>query len=123
MAHESTMRNQLYLKNGCNGFNLKHPVSVPISFWKEKDIWDYIKKYNISYSKIYNMGEKRTGCMFCMFGVHLEKGENRFQRMRKSHPKIYDYCINKLNLKQCLDYIGVSYTDYPKQAQLKFLVA
>jgi len=59
--------------------------------------------------QIYDMGEKRTGCMFCMFGVHLEKGENRFQRMKKTHPTQYNYCINKLGLKKVLDCIGVPY--------------
>ena len=65
--------------------------------------------HSIAYSEIYDMGEKRTGCMFCMFGVHLEKGENRFQRMKKTHPKQYDYCINKLGCGEVLDFIGVEY--------------
>jgi len=55
------------------------------------------------------MGEKRTGCMFCMFGVHLEKGENRFQKMSKTHPKQHEYCIDKLGCGKVLDYIGVKY--------------
>lgn len=107
MASDSKQRESGYLKTGCNSFVPSNIKSNPMGFWLEKDIWDYIKKYNLPYSKIYDMGEKRTGCMFCMFGVHLEKGENRFQRMRKSHPKLYDYCMNKLGLKLVLDYIGV----------------
>ena len=54
-------------------------------------------------------GVNRTGCMFCMFGIHLEKGENRFQKMKKTHPKIYDYCINNLKCGEVLDYIKVAY--------------
>ena len=42
-------------------------------------------------------------------GVHLEKGKNRFEKMKETHPKIYDYCINKLGLKEVLDFIGVKY--------------
>ena len=78
---------------------------MPLSIWIEKDIWDYIKKHNLEYSKIYDMGENRTGCMFCMFGVHLEKGENRFDRMKKTHLQIYNYCMDKLGLKEVLEYI------------------
>lgn len=67
---------------------------------------------------------KRTGCMFCAFGAHLEKGENRFERMKHTHPKHYDFCIGggewdtdglwKPNEKglgygRVLDYIGVRY--------------
>ena len=42
-------------------------------FWKEEDVWEYIRKYDLQYSDIYNKGYDRTGCVFCMFGVHLEK--------------------------------------------------
>lgn len=54
-------------------------------------------------------GCTRTGCMFCMFGCHLEKEPNRFQRMKTTHPKQYEYCMNRLGLKDVLDYIGVPY--------------
>lgn len=54
-------------------------------------------------------GCDRTGCMFCMFGVHLEKEPNRFQRMKQTHPKQYEYCMNQLGLKEVLEYIGVPY--------------
>ena len=66
---------------------------------------------------------KRTGCIFCMFGCHLEKEPNRFQRLKETHPRQYEYCIgggetidgkwqpNKqgLGLGKVLDYIGVKY--------------
>lgn len=39
-------------------------------------------------------GCDRTGCIFCMFGCHLEKEPNRFQRLKETHPRQYEYCIN-----------------------------
>lgn len=36
----------------------------------------------------------RTGCMFCAFGAHLEKGKTRFQRLKETHPKQYNYSLN-----------------------------
>jgi hypothetical protein len=54
-------------------------------------------------------GLNRTGCMFCMFGVQRDKEPNRFQRMYYTHPKQWDYCINKLGLKEVLEYIHVPY--------------
>ena len=54
-------------------------------------------------------GCDRTGCMFCMFGCHLETEPNRFQRMKVSHPRQYEYCMNALGLKEVLEYIGVPY--------------
>lgn len=43
--------------------------------------------------KLCTTGCRRTGCVFCMFGAHLEKGETRFQRLKHTHPKLYNYCI------------------------------
>lgn len=109
MADESSLRTQSWLKSGCNAFDNSRPISSPLSFWKESDIWEYLKTYNVPYSKIYDMGETRTGCMFCMFGCHLEEYPNRFQRMASTHPKQFDYCINKLGIGKVLDYINVPY--------------
>ena len=109
MASESRLRQMSYLQQGCNSFESKNPTSSPIAFWKEADIWDYIKAQNIPYCKIYDSGINRTGCMFCMFGVHLEESPNRFQQMAKTHPAQYDYCINKLGCGRVLDYINVKH--------------
>lgn len=108
MASESSMRMKDYITHGCNSFNTKIPISKPIVFWTEKNIWQYIRDKNIAYSEIYNMGELRTGCMFCMFGYQFEEpGKTRFDRMKKSHPKIYNYCMNKLNLKMVLKELSI----------------
>lgn len=101
MADNSIYRQDYYMR--------KADGSLPIGFWTEKDIWDYIKKYKISYSSIYDMGYDRTGCMFCMFGVHMEEEPNRFQKMKKTHPKHYDLCINKMGCGKILDLIKVKY--------------
>lgn len=108
---DSNLRRQQYIRNnGCGQlFNRELPQSHPLYFWASKDIWQYLKIFSIPYSKIYDMGEKRTGCMFCMFGVHFEKGENRFQRMKHTHPKHWNYCINKLNLRLPLEYMEIPY--------------
>lgn len=41
----------------------------------------------------YCTGCDRTGCAYCDYGVHLEKGETRFQRLAKTHPRQYEYSI------------------------------
>lgn len=57
-----------------------------------------------------------------MFGVHLEDHPNRFEKMRDTHPRLYNYCINGgtedehgmwvpddkgLGLGRILDYLNV----------------
>ncbi len=120
MAAESNLRKQEYIKKGCNSFESR-PASTPLGFWTEQDILQYLVENNLPYcsvygeikqdknGKYYTTGAKRTGCMFCMFGVHNEKSPNKFELMRETHPKLHDYCINKLGCGRVLDFIGVKY--------------
>jgi len=120
MADESRLREQSFLKFGCNSFDSNRQTSRPMMFWTEQDVFECMYRGWIQYPSVYGnvvecdgmlkvTGEPRTGCMFCMYGIHMEESPNKFQRMKITHPEIYDYCINKLNLKQVLDYIGVPY--------------
>lgn len=121
MADESQLRTQQWLKNGCNGFDMKRPTSNPMSFWTEQDVLKYIKQYNVPIASVYGdivyandpeqmridellndysdteklttTGCKRTGCIFCAFGCHLENEPSRFQMLKQTHPKQYAYCI------------------------------
>ena len=38
-------------------------------------------------------GCDRTGCIFCMFGITQDGCPNRFQRLKETHPRQYEYCI------------------------------
>lgn len=148
MAEESRLRTQKWMQAGCNMFDSNKPRSIPLAFWTDQDILAYILRYDLEIPSVYGdivsvdadgmeyesdlfgesklktTGVNRTGCMFCGFGCHLEKEPNRFQRMKQTHPKLYDYCINGgeygddgmwrpsktgLGMGKVLDYIGVSY--------------
>lgn len=126
MSVESVRRKKAWIQTGCNAFDTSKPSSKPISFWTEQDVLEYLQKYNIPYANIYGgikvdkkgnlftTGEKRTGCMFCMYGVQCENEPNRFQRMKITHPKLYEYCMRDwdnggLGLAKVLDFIGVNY--------------
>lgn len=119
MAVESLLRTQVWLKNGCNGFSMKNPTSNPLSFWTEQDVLAYIKQNCIPIAPVYGdivesdedgidydqnlfgdcagslhtTGCNRTGCIFCCFGCHLDKSPSRFERLKKTHPKQYAYCL------------------------------
>lgn len=104
MTEESKLRTTKWLQKGCNAFDGKRPISNPMSFWTEQDILQYIKRYNLPIATVYGdivyedgklatTGCKRTGCIFCAFGCHLESNPNRFQMMKETHPRQYEYCI------------------------------
>ena len=109
MAAEGGNREKSYLMYGCNTYEAKRPQSKPISFWREEDVWEYIRQNDIPYSPIYDMGYDRTGCVFCAFGAHLEKTPNRFQRLKTTHPKLWNYCMSEdgLNMHAVLEYCGI----------------
>ena len=53
MASESKLRTSQWIKNGCNGFQMKSPISNPMSFWTEQDVLLYIKLNNLPICSVY----------------------------------------------------------------------
>jgi 3'-phosphoadenosine 5'-phosphosulfate sulfotransferase (PAPS reductase)/FAD synthetase len=139
MADESMLRTQKWMQYGCNGFQMKEPISNPMSFWTEQDVLQYIKEFGIKIAPVYGdiveasegqmminedgtislpnsvlktTGCRRTGCVFCGFGCHLERdGEHRFVKLKESHPKLYDYVMRDeslggLGYKEKIDWIN-----------------
>jgi len=112
MAKDSNLRARQLSKQGCNFYDEKDPKSNPLAHWSEEEVWLYLKEFNVPYCKIYDMGYNRTGCTFCMFGLQQEiknHNTNRFLLLKKTHPKLYDYCINKLGAGRVLDYMKIDY--------------
>lgn len=122
LAEESRLREQQWLKYGCNGFDMATPTSNPMSFWTEQDVLKYIKKYDIPIASVYGTVEyvsnpeqiriddlgvecegcedlcltgcDRTGCIFCGFGLQREDSPSRFERLKNTHPRQYEYCMD-----------------------------
>ena len=141
LADESRIRRQGWIRTGCNAFDGAKSKSQPLSFWTEQDILAYLVMFGLSIASVYGdievvdksgltypalpemlefggklktSGVDRTGCIFCAFGMHLEKGETRFQRIKRTHPKQYDYCIgggqwidNPDYIEDCPEYDGI----------------
>lgn len=109
MAANSSLRKSNYLRYGCNAFEASRPYSMPLGIWTDEDIWGYIKKYNLPYSNIYNLGFPTTGCAFCLFGIQHDASPNRIEKLKTLHPSIYNYCLNKLKMKEVLDFMNIPY--------------
>ena len=121
LACESERRTDAWLKTGCNAFESKRPISKPMSFWTEQDVLQYIKRFDVPIASVYGdivyaedaeqtrleefgidgvgsdklvtTGCDRTGCIFCAFGCHLDGEPSRFQRLKETHPRQYEYCV------------------------------
>ena len=53
MASESRLRTQKWIENGCNGFNMKNPISNPMAFWTEQDVLLYIEQNKLEIASVY----------------------------------------------------------------------
>jgi len=120
LASESRRRRNAWLLTGCNAFDAKKQVSKPLSFWTHDDILRYLKDFKVPFASVYGeiaegkdsrlrtTGEKRTGCSLCVIGCHLDK-TNKYQRLKRTHPDIWDYGMNSLGLGEFLHFLGVDY--------------
>lgn len=119
MASESRLRTQVWLKQGCNAFDAKNPISNPMSFWTEQDVLRYIKDRNLKICSVYgevvtddeemgqmqlsdyegyemyDCGEQPLHCTGCdrtgcvLCGFGVHLDPERFPRLRETHPKMY----------------------------------
>ena len=79
------------------------------------------KKKNIPISPIYGeviqdkkgkwitTGAKRTGCMYCLFGIQFDKEPNRIQQLAQTHPQMYQYILDKLGFREVMDFMKIPY--------------
>lgn len=109
-ADEGALRKESFKMIGENNLDVKMPRSSPLMIWTDNDIWEYIKRFDLPYASVYDMGYPRTGCIFCMYGITVDR--DRFLRLKATHPKQWEYCMRErenggLGLKEVLDYMHI----------------
>lgn len=104
MAEESRMRRlnfctRGYLFESSRPYLKNHPFCHcnPLSIWTDSDIWDYIKRYNVPYSPLYDMEYrdhkgnickiKRNGCVPCATDIAFR--DNHLSVLRQTHPEFW----------------------------------
>lgn len=105
MASDSSARLQKYFRHGCNAFASSPPLSRPLSIWGESDVFACVRA-GLKISTIYTMGYDRTGCAFCGFGCHMNN-PNKFQVMKQTHPKLHEYCMSQLGMREVFNFMEV----------------
>lgn len=106
LASESSQRKNSWLRNGCETVQEGKAKLAPLSFWTEQDILEYIFTRKIKIPSIYGKviytdkfeltGIKRTGCMWCLFGMKYDREENRIDRIKAKYPKIFDHMMRPI---------------------------
>lgn len=103
MADESLLRKQLALY-GEESDTKCYPFLR--TGWCEEDIWDYADHFGIRFADCYYdqtlpdgrviKAQKRTGCIFCGFGVQFDQGQ-RFDNQFIKNPKRYEKMMSLEN--------------------------
>lgn len=90
---ESQERKNAWKKTGCNSYNISGTkgVSRPLSLWTDENVDRYVNENDVRLSRIYTQYEaKRTGCVCCPYGAHLEKN-SRFELLKSLEPARYQH--------------------------------
>lgn len=123
MASEGGRRQKSLMQNGCNYFGESTIRSAPFAIFSRNDLLRLALDLNVPVPEIYGeivrdrdgtlrtTGAQRTGCSMCGFGIQLEKRPHRFDRLRQTNPKEWDFYMNRMGWGQVLDYIGVGWKD------------
>lgn len=96
----------------------------PIGIWTDADIWEYIEKYDVPYSPLYDMTYvnrkyegcyiKRNGCVGCCTDIAFP--DNHMSVLRQTHPKLWRHYM-KSGLGEQL----MKLEEYKNNGQLSFL--
>lgn len=122
LAHESRRRMFNALQYGEFYYAKSQRVwkCHPLMIWTDDDIWAYIRRYNVPYASLYDMGyvngkgervtHKRNGCMFC--GMDIAFPDNHLAIMRRTHPKAWQVLMLKKGLGEVLMKLRYSLDDH-----------
>ena len=135
MASEGGQREESLTEHGCNYFGKTVIRSAPFAPFLRQDLLQLALDLDAPVPEIYGeiarkpdgtlytTGAQRTGCSMCGFGIHLEKRPHRFDQLRVRNPKEWEFWMyrcctdpitgEKYGWGRVLDYIGVSWEDYP----------
>lgn len=123
MASEGGRRQKSLMQNGCNYFGESTIRSAPFAIFSRSDLLQLALDLHVPVPEIYGRivrdmngtlrttGAQRTGCSMCGFGIQLEKRPHRFDRLRQTNPKEWDFYMNRMGWGKVLDYIGVDWRD------------
>jgi phosphoadenosine phosphosulfate reductase len=84
---EESMKRRNYKIYDQSKSNKKVMYLHPILDWTTEDVWDYIKKYNLKYPILYDLGYTRVGCIMCPLqttkGILMDK--ERYPKFYKAY--------------------------------------
>ena len=93
LVSESRQRFLTWAQKGQCYFNQKEMrcTAWPLAWWTREDIFEFHRRANLPYSRIYDMGHSRNGCWPCLMDIRFP--DNKLKALRQSHPKLWRFLI------------------------------
>lgn len=123
MASEGGRRAKSLMMNGCNYFGKTTIRSAPFAIFSRQDLLQLAVDLDVPVPEIYGEIKRnqdgtlyttkaqRTGCSMCGFGIQLEQRPHRFDLLRETNPKEWEFWMYKQGWGHVLDYIGIKWED------------
>ncbi|MBQ1574702.1 MAG: phosphoadenosine phosphosulfate reductase family protein [Clostridiales bacterium] len=79
----------------------KDTICNPIYRFKERDVWEYAREYNVKMNPLYARGYRRVGCVGCPFGGAKTQNRefNDYPKYKENYIKAFDR-MQKRNLER-----------------------
>ena len=76
-------------------------VVNPIINWLDEDVWQYITERKVPYCSLYDLGEKRIGCIGCPMGGTKGQEEDfeRYPHYKKLYIQAFDKMLIRMNFR------------------------
>jgi len=97
----------------------------PLSIWNDNDIWEYIRRYDVPYSELYELKYKnkkdewrtikRNGCTGCF--TDFGRDTNHMYVLRQTHPGLWR-AVMKYGMAKEIQNIKILRKDYEKSNSL-----
>lgn len=73
----------------------------PIIEWEDRDVWDFIKEYNIPYCSLYDKGLKRLGCIGCPIAgtKSMKKEIDLYPKYKNAYLRAFDRMLKQREMK------------------------
>lgn len=75
-------------------FRTRKTLVNPIIDWSDDEVWEFIRKYDVPYCELYDMGAERLGCIGCPMS-----GKKQIEEDFEKYPKYKEQYL------RCLDVI------------------
>lgn len=101
-GEESMIRRLSYIQHGCLFYSKsKGWMCHPLMVWRKEDVEEFLGSFGRKYR------DTRNGCTTCMYGAHLEKGENRLQKLRRENPKMFKKAMDDWGYGHAMKALGI----------------